>query len=140
MNGMNQQQVNKIMSILLLIFCVIGAIWGIARQNSLKKNNKIGMGTVTSFRAGGRGNAGGIWIHYVFEFEGKKYKGSSRHHTYEISSSDLHNYVLNKNFPVVYNPSNPSISSLLITPKDFSRFGYSFPDSLTWILQFVKEK
>lgn len=140
MKGMNKQQVNKIMGILLLVFCVVGAIWGIARQNSLKKSNKIATGTATGFRAGGRGNAGGILIHFVLTVHGKEYKGSSSYETTEISVYDVQTHIINKRFPVIYNPSNPSISSLLITPKDFSRFGYSFPDSLTWVLQYFKEK
>lgn len=137
---MNQQQVNKILGILLLAFCVIGAIWGILRQNSLKKKNEIGTCRTTAFTAGGRGNAGGIWIDYILDLNGKEYKGSSRYLTNEITSDDLQNYILHKTFPVAYNPSNPSVSSILITPKDFSRYGYPFHDSLKWVLQYFKEK
>jgi hypothetical protein len=135
---MNLQRLNKILGILLLVFCTVGAIWGVFRQNSLKKNHKIGTGITTDYTAGGRGNAGGIWIDFVLTVGDKKYKGSSSYQTSEISGHDLRHHILNKNFPVVYNPSNPSVSSLLITPKDFSRFGYPFPDTLRWVLQYFK--
>jgi hypothetical protein len=44
-----------------------------------------------------------------------------------------------RSFPAVYVPNNPSISSLLITPDDFKKFGYDFPDSLVWILPYLKK-
>ncbi len=136
---MNQQQVNKLLGILLLAFCVIGATWGILRQNSLKKKNKIGTCRTTAFTSNGRGNEGGIWIDYILGLNGEEYKGSSRYLTSEITSDDLQNFILHKTFPVAYNPSNPSVSSILITPKDFSRYGYPFPDSLKWVLQYFNE-
>lgn len=137
---MNSQQKNRLMGILLLVFCVVGVIWGITRQKKLQNSNEIGTGKTTAFKSGGRGNAGGIWIDFVLTVNGKEYKGSSRYQTYQVSNDNLRDHIINRNFPVVYNPSNPSISSLLLTQKDFSRFGYPFPDTLRWVLQYFKEK
>jgi hypothetical protein len=137
---MNAQRKNRILGFLLLVFCAAGVIWGIFRQNRLKGNHKIGMGEVTDFTSGGRGNAGGIWINFVLTVKGREYKGSSRYQTSQISDHDLRNHILNRSFPVAYDPSNPSVSSLLIIPKDFSRFGHPFPDTLTWVLRYFKEE
>lgn len=133
---MNLQQRNSMLGVVLLIFCAAGAIWGVVRQNGLKSDHKIGVGRTTNYKAGGRGNAGGIWIDFEFTVGDKKYKGSSSYQTTEISGQDLRDHILDKNFPVVYSPSNPSNSSILIIPKDFDRFGYSFPDTLRWVLQY----
>ncbi len=43
-------------------------------------------------------------------------------------------YFLNKHFPIAIDPENPSNNKILITPDEFKAFGYSFPDSLNWVL------
>jgi hypothetical protein len=137
---MNAQRKNKILGILLLLVCAGGVIWGIVRQKGLNINHEIAIGEVLNFASGGRGNAGGIWINYVFTVNGKEYKSSSRYQTSQISDQSLRNHIVDKTFPIAYDPTNPSVSSILILPKDFSRFGHPFPDTLTWVLQYFKEE
>jgi len=43
----------------------------------------------------------------------------------------------NKYFPLIYDP-NTGTSQLLIDPTDFRRFNLSFPDSLSWVLPYLK--
>jgi len=133
---MTSKKKQNLLGILLLVFCVVAGIWGIVRQKKLKNNHVIGTARVYNYSSGGRGNAGGVWIDYVISVNGKNFKGSTRYLSNEISSGEL-NYFLGKTFPVVYNPSNPSISSLMLLPKDFSNRGYVFPDSLRWILPYL---
>lgn len=45
--------------------------------------------------------------------------------------------LIGKNFLVVYNDENNELSFLLITPQEFEKYGYSFPDSLNWVLKYV---
>ncbi len=130
---------NLILGMLILSFCIGGAIWGILRRNNLEKKHEVGNAVITGFYAGGRGNSGGIWIDCVIYLNGKNYTSSSRYLTSDISSDDISKYILHKSFPVVYSPSNPSVASLMITPKDFARYGYSFPDSLNWVMQYFSK-
>jgi hypothetical protein len=136
---MTKKQINNTLGIALVCLCIAGGIWGIVRQKRLKKDHTIGIAYVTDCSSGGRGNAGGIWIDYILYAEGKKYKGSSLYLTSDFDVGDVADHMLYKTFPAAYNPGNPSISSLMILPKDFTRYGYQFPDSLKWVLQYVKK-
>ena len=132
------KQKNNLLAIALLICCVIAGTWGIIRQNNLKNSYLFGVAKVYNYSSGGRGNAGGVWIDYILSINGKSYKGSSQYSTDDITSEVL-NHCLNKTFPVIYKPTDPSISSLMLLPSDFRNKGYSFPDSLNWILTYVKD-
>lgn len=96
---MNKKKINTIFGILLLGFCIAGAIWELIRKDSLEKKHEIGIGTTTDFIAGGRGNAGGIWIDYVMDLNGKKYEGSSRYLTSDITSDNLRAFNFTKLSP-----------------------------------------
>lgn len=137
---MKREIASKAIGVILVVICVFVAIRGIVRQNILKEDNKFGQGKIVNFISGGRGNAGGIWIDFVLVVDGRKFKGSSRMNDYNISDADFRSNILGKNFPVLYNPNNPGNSSILITPKDFSRFGCVFPDSLNWVMKYFSEK
>ena len=106
-------------------------------QLSLYIGHAVGIVQVYDYSTGGRGNAGGIWIDHILEVNGKSYKSSSRYLTTDITSEGL-KHLMNKTFPVVYNPSSPSNSRLMLLPKDFEKWGYSFPDSLKWLLPYIK--
>ena len=124
---------------LLLMFCVVCSVWGIIERNKLRNNHLIGVARIYQYTSGGRGNAGGTWVDYMLSVNGKNYKGSSRFTTGEIHTENLIKF-WNKSFPAVYYPPNPSISDLLLLPKDFKKYGYAFPDSLKWILQYENVK
>ncbi len=132
------KKINIVLGLALVVLCIAAGIWGIIRQKTLKNNHKVCVAYVYKYTAGGRGNAGGIWIDFTIEVNGKSYNGSSLYDMSDISSPTVAKSVLHKTFPAVYNPANPLISSLLILPKDFKKHGYAFPDSLNWLLPYLK--
>lgn len=99
---------------------------------SLKKN-----GTLTNARVIGEGRTykGNLTLRYEFYVDGKKYEE-------ETDRLDLYNNAgrifLEREFPVLYSISKPSFNKLLVTPKDFEFCNRTYPDSLSWVLEFVK--
>ena len=132
MKGKNK----RILFIVLLVgLGVVFILWGFWRKWQIEKSHQISSGRIYNYYYGGRGNAGHFFIDFILNIQGKEYKGSS---TYLMKDFDCDRKFIGKTFPVVYNPDNPSTSSILIIPEDFSRYGYSFPDSLKWVLQYKK--
>jgi hypothetical protein len=131
---------NNTLGVLLLALCVAGGTWGVISQNRRVKTHSFTYGQVCDYRVGGRGNTGGIWIDFVYLVNNKQYKGSSRKSTEEIETSRIQEFMLHRVFPVVYEPSAPSNSELLVIPEDFKRFGHAFPDSLSWVKQDLMKK
>ena len=83
------------------------------------------------------GNAGSIILRYYFFVNGRKFSSSIALLSSQISVRDCNEYLAGNYFPVAFVPSDPEISSLLVLPDDFERFGRSFPDSLYWVLSYV---
>jgi hypothetical protein len=110
---------------------------GLIRRKQLHENHVFTTGRVAGYSVGGRGNGGGIWIDYTFRVNGKKHKSSSRYLSSDIKSGAIGKYLYPRSFPVAYNPNHPSASRILITPDDFRDLGYTFPDSLAWVKEFV---
>jgi hypothetical protein len=134
---MTAKQKNQILGVALLAFCIIAITVGVVQNKALRENHVLGVAHIQNHSSGGRGNAGGIWIDYSINVNGINYKSSSRYLTSDIKIEVL-KQLRNKSLPVLYNPSNPSISILMFLPKDFQRKGYTFPDSLRWILPYTK--
>lgn len=124
--------------ILCLIFCGMTVFWGLRNKSNLQRNHQLTIGTIEDCEnGGGRGNAGRIYLSYTFSVDGKNYNAQSTYFSTEISYFDGVKFFVGKKFPVMYYPQNPSNASILITPKNFTRWGYSFPDSLNWVLQYL---
>jgi hypothetical protein len=136
---MDSKQIKNVFGITMIILCIAAGIWGIIRQKKLKSDHKVCVAYVYKFNAGGRGNAGGIWIDFTIDVNGKTYGGSTLYRVSDISTAIVDRYMLHKTFPAVYNPNNPSISSLMVLPDDFKSNGYVFPDSLNWILPHLND-
>jgi len=129
---------NVIYAILLFGFCSCLIIFGIWQKRRLEENHRIGLAYAYNSSTGGLGNAGRLYVDFTINVQGKTFKGSSVYQTSEILVGPFRGNIIGKSFPAVYNPKYPSISAILITPKDFSRYGYSFPDSLQWVLRYLK--
>ena len=74
----------------------------------------------------------GLNLNYEFYYNGKKILGSDAFNDFR-GNQDF----VNRNFPVMYEPKLGS-AKLLIEPSDFKRFGLIFPDSLKWVLYYLK--
>jgi hypothetical protein len=127
---MTPKQKNTIGYIAVLLFFGIWGTIAIMRQRQLSRDHVQGLGKIYRYNAGGRGNAGGIWIDYSYDVDGKKYTGSSNYSLDKIDIGIVKKYLLGNTFPIVYNPKYPGNSHLLITRQDFVKFGYNYPDSL----------
>ena len=74
----------------------------------------------------------GLDLSYEFYYHDKKVFGSNAFN--DFRGNDV---FVNRNFPVMYEPKLGS-SKLLIEPSDFKRFDLPFPDSLKWVLGYLK--
>jgi hypothetical protein len=139
MNSSSKQK-NNLLIIAVLTFCAVVAVIELSKERTLKKSHAICNGYIKNYNSGGTGNANGIWIDYSINVNGKTYNSSSLYRLEDLSVKLVKNHFLNKNVTVIYNPNDPSTSSLMILPKDFKENGYDFPDSLKWILPYIKDK
>ena len=85
---------------------------------------------------GTRGNFGQKF-YYQYNAANKLLNDSRR--TSELPCN-IGKYIVGKSFPVAYKRYWYGYEeNILITPRDFELYGHPFPDSLKWILQYVKE-
>jgi hypothetical protein len=74
----------------------------------------------------------GMNLKYEFFYNGNKILGDNSFENIR-GLSDFEN----KYFPVIYD-TVLGTSRLLIEPSDFKRFNMPYPDSLTWVLKYLK--
>ena len=74
----------------------------------------------------------GLDLSFEFYYNGKKMFGSNAFNDFRGNDAFVNRY-----FPVMYEPQLGS-SKLLIEPSDFKRFDLPFPDSLKWVLGYLK--
>ncbi|KAA9035507.1 hypothetical protein FW778_21345 [Ginsengibacter hankyongi] len=109
-------------------------------KKRLIQNHKISNATITDCSYGGRTHVGTITSIYNFYYNKKMIDGIAAFNSSELNFKDAKLLFVGKAFPVAYNPDNPNNNYLLIRPKDFKKFNYSFPDSLHWIVRYVHSK
>ena len=104
----------------------------------MRKEHILINGQIISCDNGGKGNNGPS-INYIYEINGKK--------MYDYACNSSLKYGINKAFqghffPVVFSKSWLGINMphMLITPTDFTYFGYGFPDSLNWVLAYTEKR
>jgi hypothetical protein len=74
---------------------------------------------------------------YSFQANGKIYKNSD---VIEVKNpKEFSSKIISKNFYVLYDSLNPQHNAILITPSTFSKYGVMFPDSLTWVKQYLSK-
>jgi hypothetical protein len=131
---------NRAGGLIIFCFCIGLVIYGIIKADSLLKDNKvINGGHIDYCQYGARGNAGRLHLNFTFHYKGKIIKGSTMLTTSQISVGDCNFYLRGKYFPVIFQTNDPNNSELLITQRDFKRYGYNFPDSLEWAIQYVSD-
>ncbi len=102
---------------------------------SIRSKHSVAIGRVLSYTNGGRGNTGpGIYFEYFANGVHIKSSGFKRQIRY--GSKGLVGHF----FPVVYRKEwYGYFDIMLITPYDFEYYGYTFPDSLRWVLPYVND-
>lgn len=122
--------------LLLIISGLITAWFGFAYYcgYNLRKHPIITRSKVYSIDKGGKGNFG-PGVYYNYSIGKDLYKGTDLHGQLKYSIEDLNG----KYFPVVYSFNGFWYDSkILITPDDFKQFNLPFPDSLNWVLKYMK--
>jgi hypothetical protein len=113
---------------LILIFFILFSI-PYYDNYFLKKNKLLISGTIIKFESGGGKNSVVDYINYKYNYNSKEYN--------DIKTKTVNGKIfLGQNFPVIINKKKPSSSKMLILPIDFEEYGYSFPDSLKWVLKY----
>lgn len=79
-------------------------------------------------------------LQYNFTYNEKEYYGTRRGKSLGISVRDCEEHFCDRYFPVLIQPDDPKNNSILILPEDFSKYGYAFPDSLSWVLQYLEKQ
>lgn len=116
----------------LIIGCIIFTVYiffVLISQKTLSKNGVLLQAHTLNWAASAKM---GMNLRYEFYYKNEKKTGSN-------SFEKIRGLVdfENKSFPVMYDPKLGA-SQLLIEPLDFKRFNLSFPDSLNWVLPYLR--
>ena len=120
---------NKKVIIGLLLIGIIFFIYHQFLWGDLKKNGILLVGVIKeqSFHS----KSSMVDVTYTFEYKGK-------HYEYQSNSGVVHSPIfIGKTFPVIVSKVTFN-STMLITPNHFKTFNIPFPDSLKWVLGYIK--
>ena len=105
---------------------MVGSYWSSKQEEKLKNNHKITSGRITKYHKQIKAS---WWYKYEFYVGPKKFDGS-------YSVVEFNNEFINKNFPVIYNPSDPTENQMLIFYEDFEKYAEVYPDSIRWATKY----
>jgi hypothetical protein len=111
--------------VILLLFSAF-VIARACNQAALKRDGVIVQVRILDAIAGGK-SSGGFRCSFV-------YKGEKLERISPSSVMAGRYRFVGKTFPAMYLHKTRTLN-ILITPKDFKKFGLPFPDSLNWVLQ-----
>ncbi|MBP6732470.1 MAG: hypothetical protein KA149_10450 [Chitinophagales bacterium] len=117
----------------LFIFIAGSIIYGRIGNEEMKANKIVTQGVVNQAHHTG---SVGIALWYEYKVDGKRIGGSN---SFACFSPFIGELFIGKSFPVVYNYKKPESSNLLLTKRDFERFGLEYPDSLLWVEEHVRK-
>ncbi|MBL7788513.1 MAG: hypothetical protein JNL75_01615 [Chitinophagales bacterium] len=106
---------------IIAIFFIVGYIYYGNKDKKLLKEYIFTMAKITKYEGGGKGIG---HFDYFFFINNEKYEGK-----YIVNSANTNHYT-GKSFQVVYSPQDPSNNQLILTNKDYEKFGLSYPDTL----------
>jgi hypothetical protein len=116
------------------VFVLVAFLAVYIRGRSFIREHSMTTGVITKADGGGRGNFG-PGIKYEFQVDGRIYLGSRTHSYLRYSIDDF----VGKAFPVIYRKNWYGVEDMiLIVPYDFEYYGHPFPDSLIWVLPYIK--
>jgi len=117
-----------ILSVVIIgLFIYFGIIGRCQMDKDIKSCNKFGTAEITGIATTSRFAQGTKFSFYV---DNKKYTG--------VKSNRFYRKLVGYKAPVIYYCKNPWNHELLVEPKDFEKYGLTFPDSLNWILPLLK--
>jgi hypothetical protein len=134
---MSKPPINRKTRSVLLIIAICGFIiyQGHRERQNLHKYKLMTIGQVEETSEYGRGE--GINIHFSFIAKNKTYKGKTRI-PIDFGFSEPVNYLLNgKNFPVIYDSTNAKNNCMLLMREDYLKYGYTIPDTLYSITEYL---
>jgi hypothetical protein len=124
----------KIAVAIVVILSISWIVFFSSEGSKLRKNHILTQGLISSISGGGKGNWGPA-IAYKYYVKGKLQESSKRHGELKYAINDF----IGKPFPIVFRHRVCWYDDdILITPNDFKRYGYEFPDTLKWVLKYTK--
>lgn len=120
---------DKIAIVIILFIGILSLLFLIYRNNQLKSDGGIVYGTIIGY--GHSAKSPVLEFKYSFAYNGKLYESWSDARVHYLSD------FIGKTFPVRYSP-RLGIGEMLITPRDFAKYDLPFPDSLKWVLPYLK--
>lgn len=116
------------LSICIILFVVV-LIFIMYSEQRLKSNGILLNAKTLNWAVGAKMSMN---LKYEFYYDGKRIKDNNASGNYRGNR-----IFENKYFPVMYDPKYGT-SKLLVEPSDFKEFNIAFPDSLSWVLPYLK--
>ena len=113
--------------IILTCALVFSLVHNYRKRNDLQNRGILLTGKIRSYEYGARGH---MWFQYEFNYQGTTYRGETG-----VFVTNFNQFV-GKTFPVIFFKKTKE-NDLLITPRDFEIYHLKYPDSLTWVKNFV---
>ena len=120
--------------VIVLLTLSIYLLFTFNQKQSLYKNYKISNAYITELSHGST-KSGSTVIKYQFSYLNKNYNGGIDS---DISYS-IHDSLLKRFFPVVFDSTNPSNNVLLIDIHKWEKLKVKFPDSLLWVKKYYPD-
>ncbi|HEU5053030.1 MAG TPA: hypothetical protein VFT78_07945 [Hanamia sp.] len=132
---MTKKSIKKILNIIgvivFLSLIIFSIVIRIIDQKDLKTHGVLVESKIIRVNAGGKTGGGFQCI--------IKYKNKNKVLSSPSSLIYGKDFFVNKTFPAMYSP-NTDVLEILITPTDFEKFNIPFPDSLNWLLPYIRGK
>lgn len=145
-HGSPKKQIRKIV-IVMIIFLVL-ALFSIFKEDTRKNllteqqnNNAILIPARVKhalYRSQGEGSGGRWEVDYSYTLNGREVLkvGETIDGIYEPD----HNKLNGRWFPLLISPNKSDWRDILITPDEFTYYGYDFPDSLQWLSPYLLQQ
>lgn len=103
-------------------------------ERNLLRNRTLNTGTTYGFRTDSRKQS--VYTEYWYIVDGRKYNRIDGNTDKLLLSNPV--AFVGENSLVVYDKLNPGYSTIFIKPKDFLKYGITFPDSLSWVKSYFR--
>lgn len=123
-----------IIFISMLLFIFIARLRYYSEEKDLAQKYEIAIGKITYFGYSA-GSATGS-PEYTFNLNNHKIVESFKQNVFcrRLSNED-ERIIKSIKFPVIYSPSNPDVSRILLKRSDFKKYEVPFPDSLKYVIE-----